>query len=294
MESLGQYLKKERERRGIKIQEIAKETHISSTFLEALENEQFDDLPGEVFVRGFLRGYATYVGLDPQEIMAWYSKVRGPVPSTPTKTKTFTIGGNYFVVKFYLTLLICLGLLGYGGYQAFLYIFYPSTEKAQETSKYIYGSEYLGSTSPVLSYTPSGTIEESPPSEPDVSSIPEGGDEMIQGEMVETNPAGSEGNVADGVESADIVPALHTLSITASEDTWISVTIDGKVTQDMVLKKGKSVEWTDGKIFDITTGNVQGTQVEFDGKPVLLPETTTNVVKNFILPQPASTSGTSG
>lgn len=292
MESLGQYLKKERERRGIKIQEIAKETHISSTFLEALENEQFDDLPGEVFVRGFLRGYATYVGLDPQEIMTWYSKVRGPVPSTPTKTKTFSIGGNYFVVKFYLTLLVFLALMGYGGYQVFLYIFYPTTEKSEEPSKYIYGSEYSGSTSPSSSYTPFGATEKTP-SGSDSQSTPEG-DEVTQPESGEPYSAEPEGNATDGAESADVVPSSHRLSITASQDTWISVTVDGKVTQDMVLKKGKTFEWTSGKTFDITTGNVQGTQVEFDGKPVRLPETTTNVVKNFILPQPAPETGTSG
>ena len=120
------------------------------------------------------------------------------------------------------------------------------------------------------------------------------GDDVTPSETGEPYSADPDADAGGGTENADVASTSHKLSITASQDTWISVTVDGKVTQDMVLKKGKSVEWSDGKIFDITTGNVQGTQVEFDGKPVALPETTTNVVKNFILPPPPLATGTSG
>jgi cytoskeleton protein RodZ len=52
--------------RGLSIEQVALDTRISRRFLEALEAEQFEELPAPVYVRGFLRSYANYMGLDPQ------------------------------------------------------------------------------------------------------------------------------------------------------------------------------------------------------------------------------------
>ena len=58
------------------IEEIARATRIPVTSLERVENDRFDDLPGEVFVRGFLRSYAKAVGLDSDEVLAQYGSAR--------------------------------------------------------------------------------------------------------------------------------------------------------------------------------------------------------------------------
>jgi len=64
MGQFGEDLRKERETRGIAIETITDATKISSRHLLALEEEQFDVLPGGVFNKGIVRGYARVVGLD--------------------------------------------------------------------------------------------------------------------------------------------------------------------------------------------------------------------------------------
>lgn len=66
---IGEALRSTRERRGLSIDQVAQDTRISSRFLEALEAEQFDELPAPVYVRGFLRSYASYLRLEPQPLL---------------------------------------------------------------------------------------------------------------------------------------------------------------------------------------------------------------------------------
>ncbi len=65
--TFGAWLRRQREMREITLREISDATKISLRYLEALEQERFDLLPAKVFARGFLRQYARYVGLDPDE-----------------------------------------------------------------------------------------------------------------------------------------------------------------------------------------------------------------------------------
>lgn len=76
MESIGRYLKKRRESRAMSVEEISRATRIPVTSIERLENDHFDDLPGEVFVRGFLKAYARAVALPMDEVLARYSAGR--------------------------------------------------------------------------------------------------------------------------------------------------------------------------------------------------------------------------
>jgi cytoskeletal protein RodZ len=79
--TFGETLKREREMRGVSLHEIATATRISTRFLEALENEQWDRLPGGVFNRGFVRAVAHFLGLDEEKLLAEYSAVTDDHPS---------------------------------------------------------------------------------------------------------------------------------------------------------------------------------------------------------------------
>lgn len=70
--SFGTWLRQQREIREIPLHEIADVTKISVRYLEALESDRFDVLPAPVFAKGFLREYARYVGLDPDEVINSY------------------------------------------------------------------------------------------------------------------------------------------------------------------------------------------------------------------------------
>ena len=71
MGQFGEDLRKERESRGIALESITDSTKISSRHLSALEREQFEQLPGGVFNKGIVRGYARVVGLDEE---AWVER----------------------------------------------------------------------------------------------------------------------------------------------------------------------------------------------------------------------------
>lgn len=83
MESIGRYLRKGREARAMSLEEVARATRIPVSSVERLENDHFDDLPGEVFVRGFLKAYARAVSLPVDEVLARYSASRRVAYVTP-------------------------------------------------------------------------------------------------------------------------------------------------------------------------------------------------------------------
>ena len=69
---LGEMLRSTRESRGLDRARIERDTRIRERYLAALERGAYDELPGEVYARGFLRTYATYLGLDPDAMVALY------------------------------------------------------------------------------------------------------------------------------------------------------------------------------------------------------------------------------
>jgi cytoskeletal protein RodZ len=76
MASLGQDLKRERELRGISLREIADTTRISLKFLQALEDDRMEFMPGGFFIRAILRSYAKSVGLDEHQVLNKYEEMR--------------------------------------------------------------------------------------------------------------------------------------------------------------------------------------------------------------------------
>ena len=77
VENFGLHLKHERELRGVSLEEIAESTRIHIRYLEALESNEFDDMPGEVFVKGYIRSYARVIGSDSEEMVNVYDEAVG-------------------------------------------------------------------------------------------------------------------------------------------------------------------------------------------------------------------------
>ena len=83
MESLGEKLKTVREERGWSYDYISREINISAKYLEALERENFSCFPGEPYVLGFLKNYAEFLDLNPEELLSLYRSLKiqeQPVP----------------------------------------------------------------------------------------------------------------------------------------------------------------------------------------------------------------------
>jgi hypothetical protein len=69
---IGRSLREARLARGASLEAIEAKTRIRARYLAALEEERFDELPGEAYAKGFLRTYADHLGLDGQECLALY------------------------------------------------------------------------------------------------------------------------------------------------------------------------------------------------------------------------------
>jgi len=83
MGSFGENLKRERELRGVSLDDIAEATKIGTRLLRALEEEQFELLPGGIFNKGFVRAYAKYLGINEDEAVADYLQAAGESSPDP-------------------------------------------------------------------------------------------------------------------------------------------------------------------------------------------------------------------
>ena len=72
MDHFGEYLRRERKLRNISLEDISEATKISPHLLKAIEEAQLEMLPTEVYVKGFLRAYSKYVGLDDNDVVLRY------------------------------------------------------------------------------------------------------------------------------------------------------------------------------------------------------------------------------
>jgi cytoskeletal protein RodZ len=72
MPTFGDELRRERELRQISLREISEAAKISLRYLEALETNEFEHLPGGVFNRGFVRAYSQFIGIDPEAMVNAY------------------------------------------------------------------------------------------------------------------------------------------------------------------------------------------------------------------------------
>ena len=122
----GERLKRERELREVTPEEITSATRIGPRFLEALENEDWDKLPGGIFNRGFVRAIARYLGLDEEAFLAEYDLAHGtqlpPAPErpeeripSPPRWLPFALAGGAILI---LAALLAAGRFAWHYYQA--------------------------------------------------------------------------------------------------------------------------------------------------------------------------------
>jgi cytoskeletal protein RodZ len=113
--SFGSWLRRQREIRQVSLRDVADRTKISLRYLQAMEDDRFDVLPAPVFAKGFLREYARYVGLSPDEVVNHYLSVQGPQEGEEEETgkarerkgpRSWAYG-----LFFVLALLLLLGLV---------------------------------------------------------------------------------------------------------------------------------------------------------------------------------------
>jgi cytoskeletal protein RodZ len=120
MNSIGAFLRHEREIRQVSLEELVQITRIPLRMLQRIEDDRFDELPGEVFARGFLRSYARALSLDEGQLLNDYNdgrKVEAPAPApllasiqTPERGRRFGIAIALVILVILFTLALSIVL----------------------------------------------------------------------------------------------------------------------------------------------------------------------------------------
>lgn len=99
MKEIGEWLQRERTQREVSLEWIREETKISFRYLQALEQGDFDCLPGEPYVKGFIRSYARAVGCDPDPIVQRYKELKAKETVAAESAKAHASRGRAFLTK---------------------------------------------------------------------------------------------------------------------------------------------------------------------------------------------------
>ena len=127
MESIGEKFKQRREERGLFIEQIARDTNISKKYIEAIETENFSEMPGEAYLLGFLRSYAEYLDIDPEEVIAIYKNTKiqeQPVPEELIPKKKTSLSTTLIIAS----IVLAVAVIGSAGF----YFFGAKGEKTVE------------------------------------------------------------------------------------------------------------------------------------------------------------------
>jgi cytoskeleton protein RodZ len=251
MASLGQQLKQSREEKGISLQEIAESTHISIRFLQAIENDAYDVLPGGVFNRAFVRKFARQVGFDEEQAVNLYQEQWQEQGGEPERGYQLGIddpefrqsSGNGLLLTF--VALIVLGSLAYAAYQYFA----PAVSDAN-------GSAVAGLNTP----TPAPSVETpTPGASPETTASPS------------SSPPGSPTPGATVTPTPSPTPETPAgamrVQLTASiEEVWLKVRPDGKEAEQMLLQRGESREYDVSEEIILSIGRVQSLKIAINGR----------------------------
>lgn len=256
MRAVGETLRKEREARGVSLQEISEETKISMRFLRAIEEEHFDRLPGGIFNKNFVRQYARYLGLDEETAVQDYLRIVGAdrEPSEGEKhapsleMQPSLTGTGYFRI---VLAAICLGALAVGlAYGLYLL----KNRVAPSTST----REGLSTTPVAASSAPSvpSSLEGATLTSPKTSANPSSPGPPI--------PAGSNFSGTATGNSTEAAPALD-LRIASVAPVWVSITTDGQEHWQGTLQPRQTKQVKASGSIRLTVGDAGAVDLSLNG-----------------------------
>lgn len=258
MGSFGEFLRRERELRGVTLEEISKTSNISVSYLKALESDDLDNLPADVFVKGFLRCYADSIGMDHDEVLLGYRSfssskreeysAAAELIETP-KTFNFKLS-TFFAIVIFIAI-------------SSLMVFYfvkKSKEMKPDTISEKMTIQKLGT-----------------------EKIDEESKKNI-GVLIDLKPESektSDKITDDQVSETIPVEKKLTLTMEATEDAWIGLVLDDSEADEALLLTGEKASWKANERFFVNLGNVTGTRLTLNGKNITLPQKSNNTLKNY-------------
>ncbi|SDD44120.1 helix-turn-helix domain-containing protein [Sporomusa acidovorans] len=228
MQTVGEFLREERLKKALSVKDVESAISIRALYLNAIEEGNYAIIPGEVYLKGFIRNYATFLGLDPQAVMELYRQNKGQTkeevpavnpPQEPVPMKSPSNGGGLtkWVVGIVLVVLIAAGLAWWSA-----------------------GSEQPAPTPPAQNPPPAATQQQTP------AKVQEG-----------TQPA-----PANPVANKVVVTAKY------SAQCWTQIVADGKEIYEGTPKNGESLTWEATNKLSIKFGNAGVVDLVYNGKPM--------------------------
>jgi cytoskeleton protein RodZ len=276
MGSFGDRLKKQREQKSISLDDIALSTKIGTRMLRALEEEKFEQLPGGIFNKGFVRAYARHVGLDEEQTLSDYLAALGeaqqvaapappiaasklpavaerpcaPILDPPEREQSIEIPWG----------LLALGLLLAA--LAFATWSYYHRERKAETSSSTPTAEQ---TTQAESKT-GGSAQQIPTAPTDSKGAPTS--PIPSTDKPGAQPAPVAQAALHGSASQDVVPGAFTVLLKGSEDDecWVSIVVDGQPPVEAILTAPQEKSIQANKEVIVKAGNIGALDVFFNGK----------------------------
>jgi|SRR5579864_6639629 len=121
---LGERFRAAREERSLTLSEVGEQLRIRSVYLAAIEEENWKAIGAPVYIRGFLRTYARFLGLDPEEAVAEFNAATGPAVSASSSPAAPAPGQRSLAPLIWIASVIAIGLIGFVIY---LYLSPPRT-----------------------------------------------------------------------------------------------------------------------------------------------------------------------
>lgn len=289
MVAFGEGLRRQREMRNISLDEIAATTKIGTRLLRALEEEQFDLLPGGIFNKGYVRAYAKYVGIDEEEAIAGYLQaaqeaapgghaVADQNPSSrlePSSREVASAGRRspLPVVPILIALVLVAGTAG--GWRVY------REHQLDRQHRAAIETQRDAKLRPSTSSPPPASISTaekspSPPTGSDTST--HAGTEVTTSTKLAEARAGTPPPATDPIglatETNNVAnPAAATsfeLTVRPKNRAWVSIKSDGKFVVRGIIQPPdmKTVRATNQVVF--WTGNAGAVEVSFNGKDVPL------------------------
>ena len=257
--SVGRLLRRAREEGHIDLDEAVEATRIRRYYLEALEKEQWGNLPSPVFIKGFLRAYAEFLGLDKEMVLNSYLRSFPSQEHELRGLKEVTVKSR----SWYLTIIISV--------LALVLIASIIHLKGRNISIIAKTFQYLERQDPV-------EREEDKKVQADkLEDIFPPRDEGVVGkeEKAALEPKSSEETAIPEEptipkETKDEKPLRPQFILTATvkSQTWIAMYIDDEAAKEYLLEPGDAMRWEADKGFDILVGNAGGIEFFLNGEEV--------------------------
>jgi len=267
----GEKLRREREMRGVSLEEIAESTKIGTRNLRALEQEDFDKLPGGIFNKGFVRAYSRFLGLDEEQTVSDFDVALKEHQAVKGQAEIIQIAEEPEAERFrqFVFLVAALVLIAIIGITWYLVRRHHNAGDERARHETI-GESPRTSTPSKNQIAASAGAAPTRPAQAMATTTSKTASETTSETVKSSSASISDSKISrsDAVDRAKDSAAPIRLDVTAHEDSWLSIFADGKSLGQEILAAQKSRTIRAQKEVRLKLGNVAGVEVSFNGKPV--------------------------